>query len=52
MALTEKLRKSILTRQKFFSVRDQLNMVRFLAYLELDTLREDEWVAFARKALS
>ena len=34
LPITEKLRKSVLKRQKYLSVLDQLNLLRFLSSLE------------------
>ena len=52
MAITEKLRNSIIKRQKFFSPKEQLNLLRFLIQLDINVLKEKEWLDFTRKVLS
>ena len=52
LQITEKLRKSIITRQKFFSGKEQLDLLRFLVNsLSVDTLREKTWTKFAKEVL-
>ena len=38
-------------RLKFFSARDQISLMRFLANLPPDVSREKEWVRFSAKVL-
>ena len=52
MAITEKLRNSIIKRQKFFYPKEQLNLLRFLIQLDINVLKEKEWLDFTRKVLS
>ena len=51
LPITVKLRKSVLKRQKYLSVLDQLNLLRFLSSLDHSTIKEKEWTEFACKVL-
>lgn len=52
LPVTERLRKSIISRQKFFQAKEQLDLLRFLVYtLSVDTLRERQWTSFAKQVL-
>ena len=50
--MTDKLRQSVMKRQKFFKSTEQLNVLRFLTSLDAQILREKEWTDFAKRFVS